>query len=239
MRAFTPEEQNAIKKVARGTAGGNLARAVGRAAPRGPVSGTLGGASGAIVGSALGIGPVAGVALTFGAGEVARKIATVLIQRNIRKLEDLIRTGGDSKMAAAALGRARAADAAISAPMRREVTERGRSGRPIATEPLGIGKENAILEAGKMRVGAKASPSDMVGRLNTALQALDRPAYEAIINELRSAPADTIKQVAKEFWGGGTSFASGKKAIEGMMHRFDSLESVKHRAIAYGDRTAG
>lgn len=113
MRTFTPEEQAAIKQVARGTVGTNVARNIGKLAARGIVSGTLSGGSGAAIGTAIGIGPMAGTAASFGIGEIGRKLATVLTQRSIRQLEDKIRTGGNSEMAAAAVKRGNATAARL------------------------------------------------------------------------------------------------------------------------------
>ncbi len=107
LKQFSADEQKAIKLVARGTTGSISARNVGRMAPRGPVGIFTGGGTGAAVGTALlgpGIGTAIGTAAAFGAGELGRKVATVLIKRHIAKLEQLIRQG-DSPMAAAVLKR--------------------------------------------------------------------------------------------------------------------------------------
>jgi len=110
MKSFSADEQKAIKLAARGGRGGNLARNIGRMAPRGPVGIFTGGGAGAAVGTALlgpGIGTAIGTGAAFGAGEIGRKVATVLTQRSIRQLETLIRTKGQSQMAEAALKRGR------------------------------------------------------------------------------------------------------------------------------------
>jgi hypothetical protein len=108
MKSFSADEQKAIKLAARGGTGGNIARNVGRMAARGPVSAFTSGGTGAMIGSDV-LGPGIGTAIGGGtalvAGEIGRKVATVLTQRSIRRLEDMIRQGGDSQMAAAALKR--------------------------------------------------------------------------------------------------------------------------------------
>lgn len=101
MRTFTKDEQAAIKRVARGTFGGNIARNLGRFAPTGPVSS----ASTAVLGTTLG-GPVAtGAAFAVAFG--ARKLATILTQRNIKALETIIRGGAETESATEALTLAR------------------------------------------------------------------------------------------------------------------------------------
>ena len=108
MKSFSANEQKAIKLVARGGTGGNVARNIGRMAPRGPVGIFTGGGAGAAIGTALlgpGLGTAIGTGAAFGAGEIGRKVATVLTQRSIRRLEDLIRTKGESQMSASALKR--------------------------------------------------------------------------------------------------------------------------------------
>lgn len=107
MRSYTAGEQEAIKRVAKGTLGSNAARAGGKLAPTGVVSGTLSGGLGAAIGTAIGIGPVAGAAIATGGGFTARALATKLTQRHVAQLETLIRNGGESRAANAALTRAR------------------------------------------------------------------------------------------------------------------------------------
>lgn len=102
MRPFTEKEREAIKRVAKGTVTANLARMAGKAAPTGIVSTVLGGGAGAAVGGGIGAVavPVAGFA--------ARQLATVLTRRHVAQLETIIRNGGESRAATAALARARA-----------------------------------------------------------------------------------------------------------------------------------
>jgi hypothetical protein len=102
LRRWAPDEQKAIKKIARGGLIENTARNVGRFSPTGPVSG----ASVAVIGSALG-GPVAtGAAMSAAFG--ARRVATILTRRNVKALETMIRNGGESAAVTSKLTRARA-----------------------------------------------------------------------------------------------------------------------------------
>lgn len=102
MRTFTAKEQEAIKKVAKGTAPSNAARMAGKFAPTGVVSTVLSGGAGAAAGG--GIGAVALPAMGF----AARQLATVLTKRHVAQLETVIRNGGESRAASAALTKARA-----------------------------------------------------------------------------------------------------------------------------------
>lgn len=128
MRKLTAQEQAAVKKVARGTASSRVARNVGRFAPTGPVSAGLGLPSLAAAGATI-AGPVgaavltgAGVATAFG----ARRLAQSLIQKHIRQLEDLIRTGGDSEMASAAIARANSKLQLLAGPAEAAITDQSR-----------------------------------------------------------------------------------------------------------------
>ena len=107
MKQFSADEQKAIKLVARGGTGGNIARNVGRMAARGPVSAFTSGGTGAAIGTAV-LGPGLGTAIGGGtalvAGEIGRKVATALTQRSIRQLEQMIRQG-NSPMAEGVLKR--------------------------------------------------------------------------------------------------------------------------------------
>lgn len=103
MRSFTDKEKAAIKRIATGTVTANMARMAGKAAPTGIVSTVLGGGAGAAVGG--GIGAVAVPA----AGFAARQLATALTRRHVAQLETVIRNGGESRAATAALSRARSA----------------------------------------------------------------------------------------------------------------------------------
>lgn len=107
MRTFTAQEQDAIKKVARGGALENTARNVGKLAPTGIVSGALGGGAGAALGGMIGM-PVAGAVAVGGLGFAGRRLATVLTKRNIANLEKAIITGGPTKAAVASLERSKA-----------------------------------------------------------------------------------------------------------------------------------
>lgn len=87
LRGFSKAEQEAIRRVARGTFASNIARNVGRFSPTGPVSGavTLGG------GYALG-GPV-GAAIAGGIGAGGRKLAERMAVRGMNTAEMLVRAG--------------------------------------------------------------------------------------------------------------------------------------------------
>jgi hypothetical protein len=117
LRKWAPDEQKAIKKIARGGPVENTARNVGRFAPTGPVSAGLGLPSLAAIGAVVG-GPVGAAVLTgAGAGTTfgARKVATILTRRNVKALETLIRNGGESAAVTSKLTRARALLEALEA----------------------------------------------------------------------------------------------------------------------------
>lgn len=128
MRKLTAQEQDAVKKVARGTAASRTARNVGRFAPTGPVSAGLGLPSLAAIGSTV-AGPV-GAAMLVGGGVAAsfgaRRLAQSLIQKHIRQLEDLIRSGGDSAMARAALTRANSKLQLLAGPAEAAIADQSR-----------------------------------------------------------------------------------------------------------------
>lgn len=110
MRTFSAEEQAAIRQVNRGTIPANFARGAGKLAPRGTVSAFTSGGIGGSIGSAVlgpGLGTAIGAGAAFGVGEVGRKVATVLAQRSIRRLEDVIRKG-DSPLATSSISRGNA-----------------------------------------------------------------------------------------------------------------------------------
>lgn len=87
MRRYTKEEQDAIKQIARGTPGANALRFIGRYAPTGPVSTAIAAGIGASVGGPLG-------AAVFGsAGALGRLGASRLTQRNVKRLDELVRGG--------------------------------------------------------------------------------------------------------------------------------------------------
>lgn len=113
LRYFSADEQAAIKKVAKGGPVENTARTVGKFAPTGVVSSVLSGGAGAAIG-----GPVGAVAVPA-AGFVGRALATALTQRNVGKLKAIIRAGGESPIANAAVSRSKNALKSIltTAPM--------------------------------------------------------------------------------------------------------------------------
>jgi hypothetical protein len=102
LRRWAPDEQKAIKKIARGGVVENTARNLGKMAPTGVVSSVLSGGAGFAAG-----GPVGAVALPAG-GFAARQVATILTRRNVKALETLIRNGGESAAVTSKLTRARA-----------------------------------------------------------------------------------------------------------------------------------
>lgn len=94
-RGFSPEEVDAISKVAQGTRASNTFRNIGKLAPTGPVSFMASAGVPAIVGSAIG-GPAVGAGaatLTSLAGYGARGIATKMGARNAELAELLMRNG--------------------------------------------------------------------------------------------------------------------------------------------------
>ena len=92
----TPDEEALIKRIAQGGFSENLARDVGKAAPRGVVSTGISSGVPFAIGTSIG-GPVLGAALaatTLGAGEIGRRVATSLQGRNAGLLSALARSGG-------------------------------------------------------------------------------------------------------------------------------------------------
>lgn len=90
MRGFTVEEQDLIRRVARGGPLGNALRWVGKLAPRGIVSMALSGGAGAAIGGAPGA-----VALPL-IGEVGRAGATAITSRSAKKVLEKV-TGVTAK----------------------------------------------------------------------------------------------------------------------------------------------
>lgn len=92
-RGFSPEQAEAIRKVAEGTKAANLARGLGKLAPTGVVSAGLGGGVPFMIGNAIG-GPVTGglaSAASMTAGALGRQAATALTSRNASIAEALVR----------------------------------------------------------------------------------------------------------------------------------------------------
>ena len=90
IRKFAPEEQAALRKISRGGLSANIARYVGKLAPRGIVSGV----GGLVLGSVTGIG----YAPVLLAGEAGRFTATKLTERNVRKASELVRSGARRRL---------------------------------------------------------------------------------------------------------------------------------------------
>ena len=92
----TPDEQALISRIAQGGSAENLARDIGKAAPRGVVSTGMAGGVPFAVGTSIG-GPALGAALgagTLAAGEVGRRLATAMQSRNAGLLSAVARAGG-------------------------------------------------------------------------------------------------------------------------------------------------
>lgn len=92
-RGWTPEQVEAIRRVAEGTPASNAARYFGKLAPTGVVSAGLGGGVPFMVGNAIGGPPIGGAASlgTMGLGAVSRNAATTLTSRNAALAEALAR----------------------------------------------------------------------------------------------------------------------------------------------------
>ena len=88
MRVFSPVEQQALRRVARGGPVENILRYFGKLAPTGAVSGAISGGVGAAVG---GVPGAIGLPLAAGA---SRQAATALTSRNARLAGELMRRGG-------------------------------------------------------------------------------------------------------------------------------------------------
>lgn len=87
MRRFTQEEQEAIKRVAKGGPVENVLRMLGKLAPTGVVSGALSSGAGFVTG-----GPIGAVALPA-AGAAARYAATRMTLGNAERANQLMRRG--------------------------------------------------------------------------------------------------------------------------------------------------
>lgn len=94
-RGFTPDERAALETVVRGTGGQNALRLAGKLAPTGVVSGVLSGGAG------LGILGPAGLALPL-AGAGAKAAADRITQQNVKRLSDIILSGGSKSATQAA-----------------------------------------------------------------------------------------------------------------------------------------
>jgi hypothetical protein len=86
MRAYTPEEQAAIKKVVRGAPVTNVLRLIGKAAPRGAVSSMP-----AVFATAV-FGPVVGAGVV-GGGEIAKRAATARTISAAERVGEMARSG--------------------------------------------------------------------------------------------------------------------------------------------------
>lgn len=92
---FTPEVNDAVETVSRGTTGGNIARGIGRFAPTGPVSFATGAGAGAGLGALVGGLPGAAIGGSLGlAGIGGRIAATRATLKNAEMAELIARNGG-------------------------------------------------------------------------------------------------------------------------------------------------
>lgn len=135
---FTPEVSGAIEKVSRGTPASNIARAIGRFAPQGPVAtgmsvfapaglgGYLGGTTGAALGASLGLAGIAG-----------RTAATGMTRRAADVAELTARNGGSIPQAPLlSPEQQRLVDNYIAAEAAKYLTQ---DDNPEGTEPNQIG----------------------------------------------------------------------------------------------------
>lgn len=106
MAKLSAEEQAAIRAVTRGPAK-VAARSVGRLAPTGPVSGMFAGGAVMALGQKMGLDPFSTAVVLVPPTFAARKLAAVLTQRSVKRLEDLIKAGSKSEMVAQAAARGR------------------------------------------------------------------------------------------------------------------------------------
>jgi len=90
MRGFSPEEQEAIKRVASGGPVGNAFRTLGKLAPTGVVSGAVSGSAGYAIGGAPGAVALPAI------GGLARRAATKGTTMNVDRLDDLVRRGAQN-----------------------------------------------------------------------------------------------------------------------------------------------
>lgn len=245
MRTFTEAEQKAIRQVARGTVSANTARNIGKLAPTGVVSGALGGGIGAAVGTAIGVGPVAGAVAAGSIGFAGRRLATILTQRSIRNLEDVIRRG-ESPLATSALGRGTAllgqlggATAPVAA---------GQSGQPTRdtseTADSRYKKVVAALESARAAIdpfGGRAPT--LGGSLSLAMSAIpgggaigaklypallkqagtNRAAFDVIINSLKadkSLSAAELGRIANEFANTVTKYKNKEQMFQEIVQAF-------------------
>jgi hypothetical protein len=124
LRLFTPTEQQALRRVARGGPVENILRYFGKLAPTGVVSTALSGGIGAVAAGAPG---AVGVPL---AGAMARQGATALTSRNAQLAAELMRRGGPAAAVPLSDAVARTAPAALGAtPTLAEVLRKRRERR--------------------------------------------------------------------------------------------------------------
>lgn len=119
MRMFTPEEQAAIRQVAKG--GGLTEKALrlfGKTAPTGIVSSALGSGAGYVLG-----GPV-GAAAVPAAGFASRALSTQMTKRNARLAEELMRRGPRQPPATPPQPVSKAPAAGLAAPESNEAAKR-------------------------------------------------------------------------------------------------------------------
>lgn len=245
MATFTADEQAAIRQVNRGTIPANFARGAGKLAPRGSVSAFTSGGVGAAIGTAVlgpGIGSAIGAGTAFGIGEVGRKVATVLAQRSIRRLEDVIRAGGDSPMASSAIKRSAAMMAQITGTAAPGLA--GQSGSPQRDTSETADSRYRKVVAGLERVRAALGGDPTIeGGISMAMSAIpgagalgaklytsllkeagtNRAAFDVVLNALRadkSLDAAALTKIAKEFANQVTNPKNKEDAFKMMMAAF-------------------
>ncbi len=106
MARLTPDERAAVRAVTKGTVK-TAARSVGRLAPTGPLSGMAAGGLAVGLGAKLGLDTMTSALVIAAPAFAARKLAAVLTQRSVKKLEDVIKAGSKSAMAAQSAARGR------------------------------------------------------------------------------------------------------------------------------------
>lgn len=94
-RGLKPDERKALETVVRGTPGQNALRLAGKFAPTGVVSGVLSGGAG------LGLLGPAGLAIPL-AGAGAKAVADRMTGKNVNKLVEILRAGGNASATQAA-----------------------------------------------------------------------------------------------------------------------------------------
>lgn len=144
--------------------------------------------------------------------------------------------------------RARLLGIKVVDPLKRDVIERGRSGRPNRTEPLGIGNEDRIIDAA-MNWKPKAAAPVMAAEKGagsgggspkpaapSAKELMDasgnRTQFDGVLEQYRTLPSSQLKQIAGEFLGYSPNAKSRAELIDTMRrkHRQDELNADRSAA---------